>query len=106
MMIGMVDTSAMIAAVAVAFTVAVFVPSIRMKLVPKFRVIVTRMRLTGSEPDRFTPGADVGKSTVTVSSAVLPNPLIWGNLHGVRASVVVQLKLALVLKSVAAPLAF
>jgi hypothetical protein len=51
--------------------------------------MVTFTRFVGYTDERLTPGALVGKSTVTVSPEA-PNPSRLAYLHGVLASVVVQ----------------
>ena len=65
-----------IAAVAVALIVVTLEPKRRSKVVFTSRDTMTLMRFVGSLADRDTPGADVGKETVTVSLAEPPNPLI------------------------------
>jgi hypothetical protein len=65
-----------IAAVAVAFIVVTVEPKRRSRVVFTSRDIITLMRLLGSLLERATPGAEVGKETVTVSLAEPPNPLI------------------------------
>src|SRR5215469_3910040 len=73
-MIGTGDTTLTIAAVAVAFTVVAVGPKKRISVVATLRDTVTRIRVTGSVVERVTPGAEAGKSTVTVSLAEPPNP--------------------------------
>src|SRR3954454_22021241 len=55
----------------------------------------------GSDPERLTPVAVVGKATVTESSAVVPKPLRAAYTHGVLLSEVVQ-RNAFVVKGVVA----
>src|SRR6266571_5919410 len=74
--IGTGATTAQMQAVAVAAIVAVEGPTNRISPVDRVRVIFTRMRLTGSVPDKVTPAAEEGKSTVTTSSELPPNPLL------------------------------
>ena len=81
-----------IAAVATAVIVVVVAPKSRMNVAPTFVDTVTLTRFVAKAPDNATPGADVGKSTVTVSEAEPPNPSRLAYLHGVLASVVVQVK--------------
>ena len=85
-------TTSTIAAIPIALTVEVAGPSNRIS--PVFNVLwtVALITVTGSTVDRVTPGTapEPGKSKVTVSAAVPPNPLAAAYLQGVFASVVVQ----------------
>jgi len=90
--IGTGEFMSTIAAVAVAVTVVNVGPKSRIRVVLTSRDTVTFTRLVGYAPDSETPGAEVGKSTLTVSIAEPPNPSRLAYLHGVLASVVEQVK--------------
>src|SRR5437667_6673546 len=87
--IGTGETTATMAAVAVARSLDVDGPTNRISPVCTVREIVTRRRLTGSDAS-VTPGAGVLNSTNTVSSEPPPNPLLRAYTHGVVVSVVVH----------------
>jgi hypothetical protein len=76
MRIGVGDTTVTIAAVAVADTEVAVGPKKRINVVFTFLDTVTLMRLVGSLVESFTPGAEVGKVTATVSSDEPPKPLL------------------------------
>jgi hypothetical protein len=65
-----------IAAIAVALIVVTVGPKRRIRVVFTSRDTETLMRFVGSLAERATPGADVGKETVTVSLAEPPKPLL------------------------------
>jgi len=83
------EVTSTMAAVAVAVTVVEVDPNNRMSVAFTLLETVTFTRWVGYTVDKVTPGADVGKSTVTVSADVL-NPSRPAYLHGVRASPVAQ----------------
>src|SRR5436309_15353228 len=91
MVIGVAERTSTMAAVEMALMVLEEDPSIPMKEVFTRRAMVTLMKFTGSL-ERDTPeGAAVVpvKSSVTVSAALVPNPLYLAYAQGAMGSVFV-----------------
>src|SRR5437879_4712907 len=76
--IGTGATTSTMAAIAIALIWDVEGPTNRISPVRRVLSTVTRIKFTGSSADKLTPGAAVegGKSTVTVSLADPPKPLL------------------------------